>query len=94
MITYEDSPVFTMMQDSVLAALRRRVFGSSIGDGIIADGGSMANQFAIAIARRHKFLAVKEGGFHAVKKKLILYMSEDAHYSTTKGALFQGLYFK
>lgn len=87
MITYEDSPFFNLMQTEVMKAFRKRIFGSEEGDDVFTDGGSMANQMAIALARRWK----KEKG---TKKRgllqYVLYISEDGHYSTRKGAILQG----
>lgn len=51
--TYEVSPVFTLMEEVVLAEMRR-IVGFSVdgeGDGIFCPGGSVANGYAISCAR-------------------------------------------
>lgn len=56
--TYEVSPVFTLMEETVLAEMRKFV-GWSEGDGIFCPGGSMANGYAISCARYHNLPEVK-----------------------------------
>lgn len=54
--TYEVSPVFTLMEETVLREMRRIVgFKDGKGDGIFCPGGSMANGYAISCAR-YKFM--------------------------------------
>ena len=53
--TYEVSPVFTLMEETVLREMRRIVgFPNAHGDGIFCPGGSIANGYAISCAR-YKF---------------------------------------
>lgn len=51
--TYEVSPVFTLMEETVLREMRKIVGFSADGegDGIFVPGGSMANGYAISCAR-------------------------------------------
>lgn len=51
--TYEVSPVFTLMEETVLCEMRKIVGFSENGegDGIFVPGGSMANGYAISCAR-------------------------------------------
>lgn len=51
--TYEVSPVFTLMEETVLQEMRKIVGFSAdgAGDGIFVPGGSMANGYAISCAR-------------------------------------------
>lgn len=50
--TYEVSPVFTLMEETVLCEMRRIVgFPEGRGDGIFCPGGSIANGYAISCAR-------------------------------------------
>jgi len=54
--TYEVAPLFTLMEEQVLAEMRRIVGfpNSGQGDGIFCPGGSIANGYAISCARyRH-----------------------------------------
>ena len=92
MLTYEDSPAFTIMEKEVLCGMRKLVgYPNGDGDGVINDGGSLTDIVSIALARYKKFPGTKEGGNVAVGKELVLYISEDAHYSLQKGTFIGGL---
>lgn len=56
--TYEVSPVFTLMEEEVLAEMRH-IVGFSDGDGIFCPGGSISNGYGISCARYHKVPKVK-----------------------------------
>ncbi|XP_030376770.1 cysteine sulfinic acid decarboxylase [Scaptodrosophila lebanonensis] len=89
--TYEVAPVFTLMEEQVLAEMRRIVGfeNDGYGDGIFCPGGSIANGYAISCARyKHAPESKKNGLFNA--KPLIIFTSEDAHYSVEKLAMFMG----
>lgn len=89
--TYEVSPVFTLMEEEVLREMRCIVgWSEGRGDGIFCPGGSMANGYAINLARHHKFPEFKELGL-CQSPKLIVFTSEDAHYSVKKLAAFLGI---
>ncbi|XP_044748286.1 cysteine sulfinic acid decarboxylase [Coccinella septempunctata] len=89
--TYEVSPVFTLMEETVLREMRKIVgFEGGRGDGIFCPGGSMANGYAISCARYKLFPEVKTKGLHSLPR-LVLYTSEDAHYSVKKMASFEGI---
>lgn len=59
--TYEVSPVFTLMEETVLREMRKIVGFSAEGegDGIFVPGGSMANGYAISCARYKSMPDVK-----------------------------------
>lgn len=59
--TYEVSPVFTLMEETVLREMRKIVGFSADGegDGIFVPGGSMANGYAISCARYKSMPDVK-----------------------------------
>ncbi|SPP82540.1 cysteine sulfinic acid decarboxylase [Drosophila guanche] len=89
--TYEVAPLFTLMEEQVLAEMRRIVGfpNGGEGDGIFCPGGSIANGYAISCARyKHAPESKKNGLFNA--KPLIIFTSEDAHYSVEKLAMFMG----
>ncbi|GLH15075.1 Glutamate decarboxylase [Gryllus bimaculatus] len=89
--TYEVSPVFTLMEETVLRQMRRIVgFADGRGDGIFCPGGSIANGYAISCARFHAAPHVKTKGLHGLPR-MVLFTSEDAHYSIKKLASFLGL---
>jgi glutamate/tyrosine decarboxylase-like PLP-dependent enzyme len=93
MLTYEDSPAFTLMEREVLYGVRVLAgYPNGDGDGVINDGGSFSNMIGIALARYKKFSDTKDGGNAIVGKELVFYVSDDAHYSYRKGALVEGTY--
>ena len=89
--TFEVAPVFTMMEVSVLRRLRHLVGGefASQGDGIMLPGGSTCNTYSVHLARYaclgHR---VKE---HGNSKRLVGFVSADAHYSWEKAFNLCGL---
>lgn len=87
--TYEVAPVFTLMEESVISKMTS-IVGFPDGDGIFCPGGSIANGYAINCARFYKFPQVKTQGLHGLPR-LVLFTSEDAHYSVKKMAAFEGL---
>ncbi|XP_011304771.1 cysteine sulfinic acid decarboxylase [Fopius arisanus] len=89
--TYEVSPVFSVMESEVLREMRKIVgWMDGKGDGIFCPGGSMANGYAINLARHHKFPGLKETGLSGAQQ-LVVFTSEDAHYSIKKLAAFLGI---
>lgn len=89
--TYEVSPVFSLMEEQVLREMRRIIgWPEGRGDGIFCPGGSMANGYAINLARHYKFPKIKETGL-ADLPRLVIFTSEDAHYSVKKLAAFLGI---
>ncbi|XP_073968450.1 glutamate decarboxylase-like protein black [Rhodnius prolixus] len=87
--TYEVAPVITLMEETVLAEMRK-IVGYPDGDGIFSPGGSIANGYAISCARFYKMPQIKTQGLHGLPR-LVLFTSEDAHYSVKKMATWQGL---
>ncbi|CAH1397765.1 unnamed protein product [Nezara viridula] len=87
--TYEVAPVFTLMEEMVLAKMRQ-IVGWSSGDGIFSPGGSIANGYAINLARFHKFPQVKSKGLYGLPR-LVMFTSEEAHYSIVKMAGLEGI---
>lgn len=85
--TYEMAPVFTLIEESVVD-MSLQLFGFKNGDGILCPGGSAANMYGIHMARFSKFPETKLKGN---PEGLVLFTSEDAHYSVKKGASFLGI---
>nr|ABX89951.1 aspartate 1-decarboxylase [Tribolium castaneum] len=89
--TYEVSPVFVLMEEVVLREMRAIVgFEGGKGDGIFCPGGSIANGYAISCARYRFMPDIKKKGLHSLPR-LVLFTSEDAHYSIKKLASFEGI---
>lgn len=87
--TYEVASVFTLLEQALFDHLRD-IIGWQTGDGIFCPGGSIANMYAMALARYKAFPSVKEHGITNLPH-LISFISEDAHYSMTKGSNFLGM---
>ncbi|KAG8585261.1 hypothetical protein GDO81_004949 [Engystomops pustulosus] len=87
--TYEVAPVFVLMEEEVLKTMRSFV-GWKTGDGLFCPGGSISNMYAMNIARFKSFPNCKEKGLHALPR-LVLFASQESHYSVKKGAAFLGI---
>uniref|UniRef100_A0A8C5MDA0 Cysteine sulfinic acid decarboxylase n=1 Tax=Leptobrachium leishanense TaxID=445787 RepID=A0A8C5MDA0_9ANUR len=87
--TYEVAPVFVLMEEEVLRTLRHFI-GWESGDGIFCPGGSLSNMYAINIARFHCFPHCKGTGLSSLPR-LVIFTSQESHYSVTKGAAFTGI---
>lgn len=87
--TYEMAPAFTLIEEAVLQkSLQLFGFYKSGGDGTMCPGGSAANMYGIHIARYSKFPNTKLEGNPT---GLVMFTSEDGHYSMKKGASFLGI---
>ncbi|XP_077275080.1 cysteine sulfinic acid decarboxylase-like [Temnothorax americanus] len=87
--TYEVSPVFSLMEEDVLREMRA-VIGWHSGEGLFCPGGSMANGYAINLARHHRYPNLKQSGLSQMPR-LVVFTSEDAHYSVKKLAALLGI---
>ncbi|XP_012230302.1 cysteine sulfinic acid decarboxylase [Linepithema humile] len=87
--TYEVSPVFSLMEEDVLREMRA-IIGWQGGEGLFCPGGSMANGYAINLARHSRYPQLKQSGLSQVPR-LVVFTSEDAHYSVKKLAAFLGI---
>ncbi|RWS13200.1 glutamate decareboxylase-like protein [Dinothrombium tinctorium] len=88
--TYEISPVFTLVERAVLKYLGAFCsWKEEEIDGIFSPGGSIANMYGIVLARHKMFPHAKQKGIYNIGE-LVLFISEDAHYSFIKGAIWLG----
>ncbi|KOX73314.1 Cysteine sulfinic acid decarboxylase [Melipona quadrifasciata] len=89
--TYEVSPVFSLMEEEILYEMRNIVgWKDGRGEGIFCPGGSIANGYAINLARHYRFPELKELGLSSAGR-LIVFTSRDSHYSVKKLTAFLGL---
>ncbi|XP_006607390.1 cysteine sulfinic acid decarboxylase [Apis dorsata] len=89
--TYEVSPVFSLMEEEILREMRKIVgWKDDRSEGIFCPGGSIANGYAINLARYYKFPRLKELGLFNTGR-LIIFTSRDAHYSVKKLSAFLGI---
>ncbi|CAG7828912.1 unnamed protein product [Allacma fusca] len=90
MYTYEDGPVFTIMEQELTTAVGKMVgYPTSVGMSLV--GGSGANQLSMALAFNRKFGSVKRNGIHKLTHQGVMFLSEGGHFSVNKGAFFMGI---
>ncbi|XP_026316462.1 glutamate decarboxylase isoform X2 [Hyposmocoma kahamanoa] len=90
MFTYEIAPVFILMENVVLEKMRDMI-GWKTGDSILAPGGSVSNLYAFLAARHHKFPQYKEKGLTSIPGQLVMFTSDQCHYSVKSCASVCGL---
>ncbi|CAL8337375.1 acidic amino acid decarboxylase GADL1 isoform X2 [Gadus morhua] len=88
--TYEMAPVHCLIEKVVLEKMMEMIGWVEGGDGIFNPGGSMSNMYAMNLARFQRFPEVKEQGLSACPR-LVLFTSEECHYSVAKAAAFLGI---
>ena len=89
MYTYEVAPVFSLIEKEIITNLGERVWGKNQGDGVFTAGGSLSNMNALFLARQNYLEKTKQTGLFGVKP-FSIFVSEQAHYSFTKGVNFLG----
>lgn len=89
MYTYEVAPVFSLIEKEIIANLGERVWGKNKGDGVFTAGGSMSNMNALFLARQNHLEHAKQKGLFGAQP-FSIFVSEQAHYSFTKGVNFLG----
>ncbi|KAL1512520.1 hypothetical protein ABEB36_002102 [Hypothenemus hampei] len=92
MFTYEIAPVFILMENVVLTHMRE-IIGSEWknGDSILAPGGSLSNLYAFLAARHKMFPNYKEKGIATIQGQLVIFTSDQSHYSIKSCASVCGL---
>lgn len=90
MFTYEIAPVFILMETVVLTKMRK-IIGWEGGDSILAPGGSISNLYAFLAARHKMFPGYKEHGARALPGELVMFTSDQCHYSVKSCAAVCGL---
>lgn len=90
MFTYEIAPVFILMETVVLTKMRE-IIGWNFGDSILAPGGSISNLYAFLAARHRMFPKYKENGSKCLPGELVMFTSDQSHYSVKSCAAVSGL---
>lgn len=90
MFTYEIAPVFILMENVVLSKMRE-IIGWHGGDSILAPGGSISNLYAFLAARHKMFPNYKEHGAAGLPGQLVMFTSDQCHYSIKSCAAVCGL---
>ncbi|KZC06714.1 PREDICTED: cysteine sulfinic acid decarboxylase-like [Dufourea novaeangliae] len=87
--TYEVAPVLTLMEKTVITKLLSMFYkdenGATVGDGLFCPGGSFSNGIAINLAR-FWFRKTTQSSKRISSSNLVLFTSQDAHYSVLKWA--------
>ncbi|XP_068619692.1 cysteine sulfinic acid decarboxylase-like [Battus philenor] len=86
--TFEVAPAFTLIEAKILSHILQ-LFGIPDGDGIFSPGGSISMLYALVAARYKAFPDVKCKGVRNLPE-LVVFTSEDSHYSIMKGAHWLG----
>ncbi|XP_028038924.1 acidic amino acid decarboxylase GADL1 isoform X2 [Bombyx mandarina] len=86
--TFEVAPVFTLIELKVLNHILN-LFGIPNGDGIFSPGGSVSMLYALVAARFKAFPEVKRKGMRNLPE-MVIFTSEDSHYSIRKAAHWLG----
>ncbi|EDW70480.2 uncharacterized protein Dvir_GJ13795, isoform A [Drosophila virilis] len=87
--TYEVAPVFSLIETEIISTVCR-LAGYSQGDGIFAPGGSSSNMYGLVLARYKRFPQIKSTGMFGLRP-LVIFTSEDSHYSLQKAAHWLGI---
>ena len=90
MYTFEVAPVMTMIEKECIDKLSSFIWGSGeINDGVFTPGSSISNMNAMMMARNAKFPETHLSGLYECPK-VSIFVTDQAHYSFLKGALFLG----
>nr|CAG8456452.1 7457_t:CDS:2 [Entrophospora candida] len=88
---YHDSPVFTLIEYSVSEHLAKLLDMGENSGGITCAGGAFSNQLAMITARNSLYPEFKTKGYFGFNKKLMIFTSNQGHYSIEKTAMTLGL---
>ncbi|XP_036395449.1 acidic amino acid decarboxylase GADL1-like [Megalops cyprinoides] len=88
--TYEVAPVFVLTEEAVLKKMMEFLGWEKEGDGIFSPGGSVSNMYAVNVARYSYIPDIKEQGLSGMPR-LVLFTSQECHYSVAKAAAFLGI---
>lgn len=92
MATFEAAPMGTLMEEELIKKINSRIAYIKHGneaEGIMVPGGSNANMIAMLCARNRALPYVKKEGL--TQNNLIMFVSDQAHYSFKKMANVLGL---
>jgi glutamate/tyrosine decarboxylase-like PLP-dependent enzyme len=89
MYTYEVAPLATLLELELIEKMNSLI-GFDDGEGVFCTGGSNANLIGILCARNRAFPEVKTGGLCG-DRKLMLFVSDQAHYSFLTAANVLGI---
>lgn len=88
--TYEVAPVFITMEHVLLQKMRG-IVGWSTGESTFAPGGTICNLYAVLVARYNKFSDVKQKGMRPLPGQLVVFTSNQCHYSVKVACNITGI---
>lgn len=98
--TYEMAPVFTLMENEILARMSSLAGLSTWEDaphttagahGLFTPGGATSNLWAMHLARMAQLDNAAEEGLYGAGPRLVAFTSDHSHYSLEKAAVMLGL---
>ncbi|XP_068143315.1 cysteine sulfinic acid decarboxylase [Drosophila tropicalis] len=87
--TFEVAPVCSLIETEIISSVRK-LAGYENGDGIFAPGGSSSNMYGLVLARYKFAPEVKTSGVFGMRP-LVMFTSDESHYSFKKAAHWLGL---
>ncbi|XP_037934449.1 cysteine sulfinic acid decarboxylase-like [Teleopsis dalmanni] len=87
--TFEVAPVFSLIETEIIRKVCE-IAGYNEGDGIFSPGGSISNMYGLVLARYKRYPMIKSEGLFGMRP-LVLFTSEESHYSFKKAAHWIGL---
>ena len=87
MATYEIAPIATLIEQALIQEINSYI-GFNRGEGTFVTGGSNANLIAMLCARNKAFPEIKQRG---ISYPLVLFVSDQSHYSFLKAANVLGI---
>ncbi|XP_018026109.1 cysteine sulfinic acid decarboxylase isoform X2 [Hyalella azteca] len=88
--TYEVGPALVITEFCVIEQMVKLFGWTDGGDGIFCPGGSIANMYSMVLARHKLNPAFKRTGMTANDSPLVIFTSDQSHYSISKGAFWLG----
>ncbi|KAA0185610.1 cysteine sulfinic acid decarboxylase [Hyalella azteca] len=88
--TFEAGPALVITERWVLTQMMKLFGWAEGGEGIFCPGGSIANMYSMVLARHHFSPDFKRTGLAASDAPLVLFTSEQCHYSISKSAFWLG----
>jgi glutamate/tyrosine decarboxylase-like PLP-dependent enzyme len=89
-VTYQISPVWTLMELEMTKKLSALIGWEVEGDGVPTAGGGVANCMAISLALQAKFPDFKYQGLFGRERVPVIFYSQHATYGVEKARAYQG----
>lgn len=90
MYTYEVAPLFTLMEEYIFGMIAEYLWRENGHDGLMLPGWATCNMYGMQLARYALDPSIHESGLYT-QKPLIVFTSDESHYSVTKSAMLMWL---